>query len=61
MPKDPAREAHFPAIEKRYGPFELGRQGALLALDRLENPNRKPAHIVMQAELVDRGSSFMIK
>lgn len=45
----------------RHSPFELGRQGALLALDRLENPNRKPAHIVMQAELVDRGSSFTIK
>lgn len=45
----------------RHSPFELGRQGALLALDRLENPNRKPAHIVMQAELVDRGSSFAIK
>lgn len=45
----------------RHSPFELGRQGALLALDRLENPNRKPAHIVMQAELVDRGSTFAIK
>jgi LacI family transcriptional regulator len=45
----------------RHSPFELGRQGALLALDRLENPNRKPSHIVMQAELVDRGSVFAIK
>jgi LacI family transcriptional regulator len=44
----------------RHSPFELGRQGALLALDRLENPNRKPAHIVMQAELVDRGSSIAV-
>lgn len=45
----------------RHSPFELGRQGALLALDRLENPNRKPSHIVMQAELVDRGSLFALK
>ena len=44
----------------RHSPFELGRQGALLALDCLESPNRKPAHIVMQAELVDRGSSSAI-
>jgi LacI family transcriptional regulator len=45
----------------RHSPFELGRQGALLALDRLENPNRKPSHIVMQAELVERSSTFAIK
>ena len=40
-----------------HSPFELGRQGALLALDRLENPNRKPTHHVMQAELIERSST----
>ena len=40
-----------------HSPFELGRQGALLALDRLENPNRKPTHHVMQAELIKRSST----
>lgn len=40
-----------------HSPFELGRQGALLALDRLENPNRKPAHIVMQTEIIERSST----
>jgi len=40
-----------------HSPFELGRQGALLALDRLKNPNRKPTHNVMQAELIERAST----
>lgn len=45
-----------------HSPFELGRQGALLALERLENPKHKPTHVVMQAELIDRGSTtFRVK
>ena len=40
-----------------HSPFELGRQGALLALQRLEDPHRKPTHHVMQAELIQRSST----
>jgi len=40
-----------------HSPFELGRQGALLALNRLENPASRPSHIVMEAELIERAST----
>lgn len=40
-----------------HSPYELGRQGAQLALGRLANPNLKPTHLVMQAEIIDRGSN----
>jgi LacI family transcriptional regulator len=35
--------------------FEMGRQGALLALSRREAPNKPPVHLVLKTELVDRG------
>lgn len=41
----------------RHSPFELGRQGALLALERLAKSNTPPQALVMDAELVDRGSA----
>lgn len=41
----------------RHSPFELGRQGGLLALKRLSNPDNPPVHLEMSSELIFRGST----
>jgi len=45
----------------RHSPFAMGKRGAELALERLAKPNSAPQSLVMDAELVDRGSAVARK